>query len=289
MIIVRLTGGMGNQMFQYAIGRHLAIKHNTVLKLDLNFFKTYEWHEYSLAPLCIDERIATNFEIKRLKGGFSNKYINRLYDFFMKMFLKNYYLENGLEFHPEVLNLPNNIYLEGYFQSEKYFVAIKEQIKKDFAVKIKPSQTNVFIIDKINSLNSVSLHIRRGVYATVPEVNKAHGLSPLDYYYQAITYIQNHVINPHIFVFSDDINWAKENLKLENDHVFVDQNTDKTDYEDIRMMSLCKHNILANSTFSWWAAWLNPNPDKIVIAPEKWYNDTTRNTQDLIPEGWVRL
>lgn len=289
MIIVQLTGGMGNQMFQYALGRHLAIKNNTVLKLDLNFFKTYEWHEYSLSPLSIEEQVASPFEIKWLKGNFSNYFFKKIYNLSQEFFKKNYYLESGLEFHPEVLNLPSQSYLEGYFQSEKYFIGIKEQIKKEFDVKIQPSDANLVFIDKIKNTASVSLHIRRGNYAAVAEVNQAHGLKPLTYYYEAVDYLKSQLNDFTVFVFSDDIAWAKENLKVDSNVVFIDQNNDKTDYEDIRMMSLCKHNILANSTFSWWAAWLNDNPSKIVVAPKKWYNDETRNTDDLIPADWIRI
>lgn len=290
MIVVQLTGGMGNQMFQYSVGRHLAIKNKTVLKLDVSFFETYEWHEYSLAPFCLEASIATEQELR----GYKNTNISLWQRFLKKFKIASdikfaKIVESGLEFHPDVLDVPDNTYLEGYFQSEKYFDAIKAQIKKELSIKILPTPANQLIIDQIKSSNSVSLHIRRGVYASVPEVNKAHGLKPLAYYYDSLDFIKSKTNDFTVFVFSDDIVWAKENLKLETNHVFVDQNNDKTDYEDIRMMSLCKHNILANSTFSWWAAWLNENPEKIVIAPKVWYNDTSRNTQDLIPEGWVRI
>lgn len=289
MIVMQLTGGMGNQMFQYALGRHLAIKLNTTLKLDLSFFKTYEWHEYSLLPFNLNASIATDRELKAIKNEYGKweKLLRRIMGNFQPSFAT--IEEQGLQFDRHILDAADNSYLLGYWQSEKYFIDIKEEIIKDFTLKIPPSIANQSTLDQIHSCNSVSLHIRRGVYATVPEVNKAHGLSPLDYYYKAIAHIQKQVDTPHIFVFSDEISWAKENLQINIAHTFVDQNNDKTDYEDLRMMSNCKHNILANSTFSWWAAWLNSYKDKIVIAPQKWYNDTTRNTQDLIPEGWVRL
>lgn len=289
MVIVQLTGGMGNQMFQYALGRNLAIRNNTVLKLDLNFFKTYEWHEYSLAPFNIKEDIASDKEINALKSIYTSKW-DQLVGTLKNQFSKPHYIiEEGLGFKPEVLKLSGNIYLEGYWQSEKYFLDIEKSIREEFKINVPPSNHNQKVLDQINHSNSISLHVRRGVYATVPEVNKAHGLCSPEYYDRAVEYINQNIKDPLYFIFSDEIAWAKENLKINGKCVFVDQNDDKTDYEDIRMMSACKHNIMANSTFSWWASWLNQNKDKTIIAPRTWFADTTRDTKDIVPGEWIRL
>lgn len=287
---MELTGGMGNQLFQYALGRQLAIKNDTELKLDLSFFKTYDWHEYSLAPFNIQAKIATEEELWAVKGNYPYKWQRIIFKLKNKFYKKfETIIENGLEYHTYITNVGNNTYLKGYWQSEKYFKNIKDILTHDLKITIEPSVENKDIINQTQDCNAISLHIRRGVYVSVPEVNKFHGVKSLSYYMEALEFIKNNVIEPHIFIFSDEIEWAKENLKINIPHTFVDQNNDKTDYEDIRMMSMCKHHILANSTFSWWAAWLNANPDKIVIAPKKWFNDATINTQDLIPESWLRI
>lgn len=159
-------------------------------------------------------------------------------------------------------------------------------------IKIEPSAINLQILKEIKTNNqSVSLHIRRGNYVNVESVNKVHGTTKLNYYYEAIKAIAKICEQPVFYIFSDDINWAKENLKLSYKHVYIDHNSAKKDYEDLRLMSACKHNILANSTFSWWGAWLNVNKEKIIIAPREWFADPEKNkeSESIIPKTWVRL
>lgn len=290
MIIVQLTGGLGNQMFQYAFAKRLALKHSTSLKLDLSFFETYEWHEYSLAPFNIEEQIATYHEIKKAKGIPKNFLLKLLHKYNLIPKSGQLLVESSLKYDETLSGKSTtSTYLEGYFQSEKYFEAIADDIKKDFVVKQPAVGHNLDLLNKIDKDNSICLHIRRGNYANIPEVTKAHGLIALEYYYKAIDYISQRVTEPVFYIFSDDIDWAKENLKISNAHIFIDNNDDKTDFEDIRMLSRCKHNIIANSTFSWWGAWLNSNPEKIIIAPKKWFNDTSRNSDDIIPTNWIQL
>ncbi|MBC7388462.1 MAG: alpha-1,2-fucosyltransferase [Opitutaceae bacterium] len=289
MIIVELAGGMGNQMFQYAIGKYLATKHKTELKIDLNFFKTYDWHEYSLGPLNIKETIATDKEISWLKGEYFQSRPERLFGIRKKLAHISHITEKSLQFDQNYLDLPNNIYLQGFWQSENYFSQISDKIREEFNVKKDPSNANNAFLTQILSYNSsVSLHIRRGNYANLPEVTKFHGLCSMEYYSNAIDLINSKVSNPCYFIFSDDITWVKDNLKIQNDHVFIDSNNDKSDYEDMRLMRACKHNIIANSTFSWWGAWLGSNENKIVIAPKIWFADQTKKI-DIIPKRWIKL
>ncbi len=140
---------------------------------------------------------------------------------------------------------------------------------------------------KIRGVESISLHVRRSDYVTDQKVNAIHGQTSLDYYEQAITYIKERTQKPQLFIFSDDIAWVQEHLKTDVPMIFIPLTI--KDYEAQHLMSLCRHNILANSTYSWWAAWLNANPQKIVIAPKKWFNDNSRDTNDLIPENWITL
>ena len=291
MIIVKLRGGIGNQMFQYAAGRRLAIKHKTVLKLDVNFLldrtprENFTYRTYELDIFNIQGDIASPSEINRFVPANRNVF----YNIKRKLKLINVITEPHIHFHEDVLSASDNSYLDGYWQSENYFKDIGDIIRSDFTLKPEMTNINQEFAKEISSCDSVSLHIRRGDYVSNPETNKFHGSCPLEYYQKAVVKIANCVKNPHFFIFSDDPDWAKKHLNLEYPIKFITHNGEGKNYEDLRLMSLCKHNIIANSSFSWWGAWLNENPDKIVIAPEKWFNDPSINTDDLIPDGWIRI
>ena len=162
-------------------------------------------------------------------------------------------------------------------------------MRREFVIKYQQDAQSQMFSDRIQSTESVSLHVRRADYIQNALTNKIHGTCDQDYYDRAIRYIAERVIDPHFFIFSDEPEWVKENLKIDFPMTVVDCNDASRNYEDLRLMSTCKHNIIANSSFSWWGAWLNPNPDKLVITPEQWFNDKKRNTKDLIPEQWVKM
>lgn len=198
--------------------------------------------------------------------------------------------ELGPTLHPEIIEAPNSSYLVGWWQNEKYFEDIRDIILDEFTPKAAPSEANQKYLDEINKSNAVAIHVRRGDYVTNKNANVFHGLAPIDYYKQSIKYMQDKVGSPRFFVFSDDIAWCKENLPLGDDAVFVEGNSGKQAYEDIRLQQTCKHNIIANSSFSWWGAWLNDHKDKIVIAPKIWFQDQDANSKtQIVPEGWVRI
>jgi len=184
--------------------------------------------------------------------------------------------------------VPKNVFLRGYWQSEKYFIDIADILRQDLMLKSPSSRLNLELAKKIQSSLSVSLHVRRGDYAHDLATHQTHGLLPLDYYRAAINYILRLFSDASFFLFSDDIPWIKENLKIDAPHCYVDHNTPQTDFEDLRLMSLCKHQIIANSSFSWWGAWLCQNPEKVVVAPRQWYRIEI-DTRDLVPEDWIRL
>ncbi|MDT8316998.1 MAG: alpha-1,2-fucosyltransferase [bacterium] len=292
MIIVKLMGGLGNQMFQYAAARRLAHFNNTSLKMDLNWFdnnhEVYTSREYVLDKFEIQADLAADEDIKALKVG---KHERRR-SFFGKKEMTvatSYVVEKYFHFDPEILNLTDNIYLEGYWQSEKYFIDIKDIIYKEFEVKVRPEEETLEMADWIESSESVSLHIRRGDYVSNPATRKIHGVCDLDYYSRCVKQITETVKDPHFFIFSDDCEWAKKNLKLSYPMTIISNNGAGRECEDLRLMSKCKHQIIANSSFSWWGGWLNHNPDKIVIAPKKWFNKSNANTNDIIPGGWIKL
>jgi hypothetical protein len=291
MIIVKLIGGLGNQLFQYALGRHLAHIHKTELKLDVTGFEAYKLHSYGLGKFNIVENFATKEEIKRfIKYRKKNGRIWFLYNRLIAD--KSMYVqERQFNFDPSVLRSKNSAYIDGFWQTEKYFKAIEEIIRKEFTLKTKISDYSAQIASCINNANSVSIHIRRGDYASDEKTNKYHGLCSLDYYHEAIKEIAKKIDKPHFFIFSDEPEWAKKNLILDFPATYVDGNKSDKNYEDLYLMSLCKHQIIANSSFSWWGAWLNQNKNKIVFAPKKWfsYTKTSVNTNDIIPDSWIKI
>lgn len=294
MVIVNLIGGLGNQLFQYALGRRLAHLHNTSLKLDPSGFDTYyKLHKYSLKYFNVEEVFASRQEIKKYRNLFSRALTEvdlRIFKYRSGDYYKRPYVkEKNLSFDENILKTPSDVYLEGYWQTEKYFREISDILRKEFTFKIPPSVANQRMGDAIRSHNSVSIHIRRSDYITDRASSKALGLCDIPYYKRAVSYVAERVEAPHFYVFSDDMNWVRSNFALDFPVTYADINNADTNYEDLRLMSSCKHNIIANSTFSWWGAWLNESEKKIVIAPRNWFNDTSKKSTDLVPENWVQL
>lgn len=264
MIIVGLHGGLGNQMFQYAFARRMAIANNELLKFDVRYFNRSRPHDYLLNHFNIVEQIATDEEISHL----------------MKI---GHIQEKSLFFDPNMLELGRNVYLQGYWANEKYFKDIESIIRQEFTVKYPLTDDNKRLAEEINNCNSVSLHVRRGDYLD-PRPNPCY-ICPLDYYYEAVNRFAGQVSDFHIFIFSDDPEWVRQNLKLPFPATLIRHNGEAKSYEDLRLMSFCKHHIIANSTFSWWGSWLSVKRNKIVFAPAKWYN-IDGNGSHLFLESW---
>lgn len=286
MIIVNLKGGLGNQMFQYALGRHLAIKHNTILKLDTTSLTNAKelgniYRPFALNDFSIQSEIATSAEIQKLR--FPCGVFSKLKDTFTRKILR----QGFVVFDEKVLNKKDNIYLDGYWQSPKYFEAIRDTLLTDFTLTSALSPSGELLKKHIEDTTAVALHVRRGDYVENKRVLKENGVCSVAYYQKAIETITAKVSNPTFFIFSDDIEWAKANLNLPIDSIFVSDST-LTAPQELFLMSICKHNIIANSSFSWWGAWLNQNRDKVVIAPTPWF-DTIIYDQNLIPTSWIQL
>jgi len=291
MIIVSLKGGLGNQMFQYAAGRRLANKHNTNLKLDISWFDKQQApdspsiREFELDCFKLKPVFAKRFDLARIQmppNNFKRRVIRKLFGP-IEVFRE----ADTADFLPEVLNAPNNSYLEGYWQSDEYFKDITNIIREDFTFRGDFSEKSQEIVKLIVKVNSVSLHVRRGDYVTHAQFTEVHGMTNLEYYDKAVKELLKKVKDPHFFIFSDDPEWCKKNIKLDYPVTYVDHN--KKGADDMRLMSLCKHNIIANSTFSWWGAWLNINKGKVVIAPKRWFNDPSMSIEKRWPESWIKI
>lgn len=293
MIIVNIIGGLGNQMFQFSAARALALRKGVPLKLDVSGFATYGLHQgYELASVFnIESDLAESKDVRKILGWQSSPRIRaffsrRDYALFRSSKLV---IEPSFHYWNGILTLPTDCYLDGYWQSEKYFQDAIEFIRKDFTFRQPLDSKNAECAAFISQVNSVSLHVRRGDYVSDASTYATHGLCSFDYYRAAFQLVAERVPDAHFFVFSDDICWAKKNLPLDPSVHIVDHNHGPHSFSDMRLMSMCKHNIIANSSFSWWGAWLNSSADKIVIAPRRWFNMGYNKMHDIYCQGWIVL
>lgn len=284
MKIVRFLGGLGNQMFQYAFYLSLS-KNFRAVKADLSKFKAYELHNgYELDKVFgIQLTEASKFETRLLDSQDRKWWYRKLRKILNK---KNAYTEEK-----ELFNYDKDIFKDkkdrlywGYWQNINYLTEITPILKKEFTFKPELDSKNRETLIAIDQSNSVGIHVRRGDYVNDPLLG---GIASLDYYLSAIELIIQKVDNPSFFIFSNDINWCKENFNLARTSYIHGNNGNKA-YIDMLLMSKCKHQIIANSSFSWWAAWLNENPEKTVIAPKKWANGID-NSKDVCPASWIRI
>lgn len=292
MIIVELLGGLGNQMFQYATGRGVALRAGLELKLDISGYAKQNLRTYRLGVFNIVEQFATDAEIYRVKPRrrLSLNWLRyRLSRLFVPFHRRAIIVERTLNFDPDVLRIRRSAYLAGFWQSDRYFADISEQIRADFTFREPPSPQNQALLHEIEATESVSVHVRRGDYAADPKVNRYHGLLGVDYYQAATARLMTSVAAPHFYVFSDDIPWVKQALSLPAPVTYVEHNGAAADHEDLRLMSRCKHHIIANSSFSWWGAWLAAHPGQIVIAPRRWFTGVAVETAGRVPDEWILL
>jgi hypothetical protein len=283
MIISKIIGGLGNQLFQYAAGRTLAHLNQSEFRLDVSAFDEYKLRDFELLNFNIAANFATENEIKGLLPAHN---LEKIFQYLSPVRKRTYYREKYFHFDKNVLMLGPDVYLKGHFQSEKYFLSAVEIIRKEITLKDAVIRNVADFSKKSRSGNSISVHIRRGDLSKNSVSTEYHGILSAEYYKDAFEVINSKIPNPVFYFFSDDINWVKENLNIPG-AIYVSGEISKNHLEDLYLMSQCKHHIIANSSFSWWGAWLNDNPEKIVIAPKKWFNKGPKDTYDLYPEGWI--
>jgi Glycosyl transferase family 11 len=291
-VIANLIGGLGNQLFQYAAGRAIAHRLGVPLLLDVSGFAQYELRRYELGDLCIRGRVATEDELAH--SGISTKSPTLLRRFSKALGLArpaNLFKEGSFAYDARFEQVVSPVYLSGYWQSERYFLEIADLLRTELSLNQPVNAVNEQIAAQIRDAgaSAVSLHIRRGDYVNNPQTAQYHGVCSLDYYRAAVDCIAERVPDPHFFVFSDDHAWVSDNFKLDQSMTMVDVNDADRGVWDMALMRGCRHHVIANSSFSWWGAWLNNSKGKVVIAPKRWFNDSTIDTKDLIPSAWVRL
>lgn len=290
MIVVKLSGGFGNQLFQYAAGLSLSKHNNVDLKVDISTLNapdtvTGTIRKADILYLINPPTIASEAEIIRYKSQSHHK---KLAEKLLPFYKRQVYKEASNKFDKMFFSAGANKYLLGNRQSEKYFKPYENHIKNNIILSGEIVFPLIKFSETLKEQNSVSIHIRRGDYLT-PVAMEWLGLLPISYYKNSINTILAKIPNAVFYIFSDDIDWVKNNLIIENEHHFVSNNISKTAMEDFFLMSCCRHNIIANSTFSWWAAWLNDYEEKTIIAPKRWYNMDKLNNSDLIPANWIKL
>ena len=292
MIMVRLIGGLGNQMFQYATGRSVALRYGVPLLLDASGFANYDLRHYELDAMDIAGCLATRSQLLDVGIGLTQPtLIASIKKHFGLSRSFNKLKEASFTYDSRIEKATSDVYLDGYWQSERYFAAISDLLRKEFSLRELANEGNVAMAGQIVALgkNAVSLHVRRGDYVNNARTAQYHGVCSTEYYRQAANYIGARVEAPHFFVFSDDHAWVRESLNLPYPMTLVDVNTADRGVWDMALMKLCRHHIIANSSFSWWGAWLNPHLDKIVVCPQRWFSAATHDTSDLIPQSWIRL
>lgn len=283
-------------MFQYACGYSLAKRNGTEFRMDLNPFSTYKAWKYQLDLFNIEAPKATKEELKSV-SHFSDTALFRTGNRLLKRILRTqlsfsnpyHYNEKWPTFHEDLLSLNETRYLVGYWQSEGYFEDSADLIRTQFTLKTPLSEKNLEVLLKIKSSRcSVSLHVRRGDYVSSAQIMNIHGTPGVEYYSRAIKHIRDLFPESEFFVFSDDLNWVKENITIPS-ATYVDVNSGESGIFDLELMKNCHHNIIANSTFSWWAAWLNPNKDKLIIMPKLWMNDPSNCPERIHIRGALQF
>lgn len=287
MIIVRMKGGLGNQMFQYAAGRSLALQNGLPLVLDKRFYNCEREHSYALENFRLADVPVDAACLPPLKNKHPLAHCLWQLDRRKPQLQR----ENGIGFDKTIASVSKPTWIEGYFQSERYFTQYAETVRADLTPVAPLDAQNAHWLAKIKAdPYSVSLHVRRGDYVRNLKFAARHGSCTQDYYARAMSHVaQKMGAEPVIYAFSDDPTWVQENMKLPANTQIVGHNDASRNVEDLRLMSACRHHILANSSFSWWGAWLNPRKEKIVAAPAVWFADQTYDNPDIWAHGWTRI
>ncbi|GAB6189645.1 alpha-1,2-fucosyltransferase [Marinitoga arctica] len=296
---VKFKGGLGNQLFQYSFMRRLNLIYNFKVKADMTFFENIKNDNIRVPrifELNVKLEIATKKELENIfkfnnnnNNNNNNNFKSLKYKFlitFEALFNRKYYFEKNRNFR-NIDKIKNYTYFDGYWQSWRYLEGIENFLKKEIKLKNEMSMKNKNYVEKISNEESVFIGVRRGDYVSSKKVKKHYGTFDESYYNKAIDVIKQGVKNPKFYVFSNDINWVKNNMRFNEKVIFREKEEQTTDLEELFVLSSFKHAIIVNSTFYWWGAWLINNKNKIIIAPKKWFGDDT--PIDIIPPNWIKM
>lgn len=288
MIYVRLYGGLGNQLFQYATARAVALRLGVGLGMDCRYLDGKPAHmRFALGPFAIEaecdptglppdsRRQPLRYELWRIGHWSSPRFLR----------------ERGLGLNNDVMQAQDGSYLHGYFQTDRYFSDYAEQVRAELRITQPPAGENPVWVDRIAADDrAVSVHLRRGDYLQWAKAEGTHGICDEAYYRKALAEIAERTgIEPRAYVFSDDPDWARANLSLGVETVVAGHNGILQAHEDLRLMALCRHHVIANSTFSWWGAWLDGSPAAVTVAPSRWFASEAIQNPDILPGGWIRI
>ncbi len=292
MIVVRITGGLGNQMFQYACGRALAEQKRTELLLDISAYRTHQLHNYGLDAFQSEKVQAPWYLTKGSHVWSALRRVRFRPEHYLRLLGIRWLGEGGdLRYRPQILDVQGSAYLDGYWQSEQYFNNCEEIIRNDFSLR-PPLLEHLQVRRRglgIGQRITVSMHLRRGDYVSNKLANATHGALGEDYYQRALKHMLDRLGGDlNLLVFSDDIEWARLNLHFPVSTTYVDANANFPQL-DLYLMASCDHHIIANSSFSWWGAWLNRSREKKVVAPKQWFRSTSHCSDDICPSTWVLL
>jgi len=293
MVIAQITGGLGNQLFQYAAAKALSIHHQVPLLLEISSFYRKELPELEVPRDFelfnfngIAEKIISPEELSTLIDLKKASVLSRM---LIPAYKKDIYTEPHYHFDKNFFKSKKKVFLKGGWQSEKYFKLYAKEIRNNLHLKNALVER---VIEKANALkieNSVAVHVRRGDYLRKKIIYEWHGVMEKDYYAKAFEALDSKTKNLKVYYFTDDADWVLKNLLPLQKGEIVSGNITQTHYEDLYLMSHCRNNIIANSSFSWWGAWLNSYPGKIVMAPKKWFDKGFKDTQDVIPSEWIKI
>lgn len=299
MIITKIQGGLGNQIFQYAAGLGVAYHHHAFLKLDVTWFEANNYRRYNLSQFNISENFASpqeidlffqnkqHFRIKKRIRKFYNQLFNIQY--FPYPAALTYYCEKSTLYDADIFDISGDIYLEGFWQSFRYILpGIEDQLRLHLTLKYPQRHAVKLLEQQIKASLAVAVHVRRGDYVSNTNYSQRHGFTGLDYYKNALSWLKRSLSDFKVYIFTDDPEWVQQSWLMSENSILI-SGKGLHDFEELYLMSQCDHQVIANSTLSWWGAWLNQNMDKIVIAPEQWLSDPNLPTHDIVPSTWIRL
>jgi hypothetical protein len=285
-VVVGLSGGLGNQMFQYAAGRSLAVRFGVPLVLDLAWFGGQPERQFALSPFRIEAVQHSQYPWlsprgRALASRLSRRWLPRIMEVPV-------WREPHFHYSTEFEALSEPVFLEGYWQSERFFQEIRPLLLREFALRESLPTACAKLLDEINKCDAICVHVRRGDYLSNPVAAKLHGTCTVGYYRSGIGEICQGLTSPHCFVFSDDPSWVRTFLTLDCPMTVVEVNGSNDAHFDLALMAACQHFLIANSSLSWWGAWLGTHAEKRVIAPKRWFLTVDKDTRDLLPESWIR-